>query len=164
MGQIGSKRNGNLIYRWEIPEKCFFLTHPTALSSFPEYLFIFSTDPNEPGVTGVSREGRRYSSISEIVPARDRRDVRFQLSSPGSRRDSETAPSSAGIMKSPIGRRYSEASAASRRRDYGDTMRADVNRHMQDKGMIPHCCLHTGGGSPLGYMLSEASTSKFHFA
>ncbi len=25
----------------------------------------------------VSREGRRYSSISEIVPARDRRDVRL---------------------------------------------------------------------------------------
>ncbi len=37
----------------------------------------------------VSEEGRRYSSISDIVPARSRRDVRFQLSSPGPRRDSD---------------------------------------------------------------------------
>lgn len=37
----------------------------------------------------VSEGGRRYSSISEIVPARDRRDVRFLLSSPGPRRDSD---------------------------------------------------------------------------
>ena len=52
--------------------------------------FFLATDPNESGVTVVSEGGRRYSSISEIVPARDRRDVRFLLSSPVPRRDSDT--------------------------------------------------------------------------
>ncbi len=39
---------------------------------FYSRFFCIFADPNEPGVTMVSREGRRYSSISEIVPARDR--------------------------------------------------------------------------------------------
>ena len=54
------------------------------------YHFSLATDPNECGITVVSEGGRRYSSISEIVPARDRRDVRFLLSSPVPRRDSDT--------------------------------------------------------------------------
>ena len=58
-------------------------------TSIPRHFYLAS-DPNECGITVVSEGGRRYSSISEIVPARDRRDVRFLLSSPVPTRDSDS--------------------------------------------------------------------------
>ena len=70
--------------RWNLEWFAYKLTGPS-----DAYHFSLATDPNECGVTVVSEGGRRYSSISEIVPARDRRDVRFLLSSPLPTRDSD---------------------------------------------------------------------------